>query len=216
VIGETSTGWRDERRQAAIARILETAWQLSREHGLAGLSLREVARRLGMASPSLYGYFASKDALYDAMFAQGYREYLALPRPETSELRDRLKQGARRFVGFCVADPVRYQLLFQRTIPGFTPSPRSYALAVEAYDRDLSQLAGSAALDQADLDLLTAVMGGIVAQQVANEPGGSRWTDLVERAADMLADEFERAARPARRRTAATRRRTPAAPRRTT
>ena len=33
----------------------------------------------------------------------------------------------RLFVEFCTSDPVRYQLLFQRTIPDFEPSPESYA-----------------------------------------------------------------------------------------
>ena len=36
----------------------------------------------------------------------------------------------RMFVEFCTEDPVRYQLLFQRTIPGFEPSPESFAIAV--------------------------------------------------------------------------------------
>jgi AcrR family transcriptional regulator len=31
-----------------------------------------------MAAPSLYSYFGSKEAIYDAMFAQGYREFLEL------------------------------------------------------------------------------------------------------------------------------------------
>ena len=38
-------------------------------------------------------------------------------------------------MGFAIEDPVRYQLLYQRTIPGFEPSPESYQLAAEAIER---------------------------------------------------------------------------------
>jgi AcrR family transcriptional regulator len=175
---------------------METARELARDSGLAGLSLRDLARHLGMAAPSLYSYFASKDALYDAMFAQGYREMLALPVAEVGDLRAAMRAGMHRFVQFCVEDPVRYQLLFQRPIPGFTPSPESYALATQAYERDLQPLAAFGITDQGDLDLVTAVFSGIVSQQLANEPGGNRWVSLADRSVDMLADHFEaRAAR---------------------
>ncbi|MDQ3659652.1 MAG: hypothetical protein M3454_01050, partial [Actinomycetota bacterium] len=40
-----------------------------------------------------------------------------------------LKATGHFFVEFCTEDPVRYQLLFQRTIPGFEPSAESFALS---------------------------------------------------------------------------------------
>jgi len=46
--------------------------------------------------------------------------------------RDLLSASVRRFFEFCTADQARYQLLFQRTLPGFEPSPESYAPAVRA------------------------------------------------------------------------------------
>ena len=67
---------RAERHEATKAEILEAAWELARTEGLAGLSLRDVARRVGMQAPSLYSYFDSKHAIYDAMFAQGAQEFL--------------------------------------------------------------------------------------------------------------------------------------------
>ena len=45
-----------------------------RAEGLAGLSLRELAKRVGMQAPSLYAYFGSKAAIYDAMFVEGCEE----------------------------------------------------------------------------------------------------------------------------------------------
>ncbi len=81
VLGESTDDWVAKRRAEALDRIVESAWDLARQHGLAGLSLRDLARRLGMAPASLYSYLDSKHGLYDAMFAQGYRALLALGPP---------------------------------------------------------------------------------------------------------------------------------------
>src|ERR1035441_9375306 len=67
---------RAERREATRAEILDAAWELVREHGLGGLSLRDVAAKVGMRPPSLYWYFESKEAIYDAMFAAANHELL--------------------------------------------------------------------------------------------------------------------------------------------
>src|SRR5689334_4429456 len=113
---------RDRRREATKAEILDAAWDLVREHGLAALALRDLAARVGMRAPSLYQYFDSKHAIYDAMFAQGWRaavEEITAPEIDTSNPREALQIAARRMFAFATSDPARYQLLFQRTIPGF-------------------------------------------------------------------------------------------------
>ncbi|MDQ3709223.1 MAG: TetR/AcrR family transcriptional regulator [Actinomycetota bacterium] len=161
-----------------------------REHGVAGLSLSEVARAVGMKPPSLYSYFDSKHALYDALFAQGYQQFIesgaGVP-PADLPLPDALCIGYRNFVEFARADPARHQLLFQRTIPGFEPSAPSMALAVEAYDLMRAALAAYDVTDQADLDLVTAVGTGLANQQLSNDPSGDRWLRLVDAASDMVA-----------------------------
>ena len=106
---------------------------------------------VGMQAPSLYSYFDSKHAIYDAMFAQGAQEFLERERAvETTDdaLRD-LQAGARMFVGFCTEDPVRYQLMFQRYIPGFEPSAESYAIAVEGLQVVRDRLARAGLTDPA-------------------------------------------------------------------
>ncbi len=169
---------------------------LARENGLSGLSLRDVARQLGMAAPSLYSYFASKDALYDAMFAQGYSEFLDLDPVQATDLPGVLREDARRFAGFCLADPTRYQLLFQRTIPGFEPSPASYELAKQAYAMMAEPLQRLGIHDQDDHDLISGVFVGLVAQQLANEPTTTRWVDLIDRAVDMLVAHLQQTPSP--------------------
>src|SRR5690348_12389066 len=117
--------------------IVAAAWALCREHGLGGWALRDVATAVGMRTPSLYVYFESKHALYDAMFADGYRALLARidAAPAGAEPNTVVRTAARVFFDFCVEDPARHQLLFLRTIPGFEPSPDSYGLAKVALDR---------------------------------------------------------------------------------
>src|ERR1700680_5187915 len=77
MVVEVTRDRRAERREATRSEIRAAAWDLARTEGLAGLSLRDVARKIGMRPPSLYWYFDSKHAIYDAMFAQGYRQLLA-------------------------------------------------------------------------------------------------------------------------------------------
>src|SRR6266700_8073420 len=124
---------RAERYAATRREILDAAWDLVRSQGLASLSMRDLGARVGMRAQSLYAYFPSKYAIYDAMFAESNREFVRRLNelPTTGDPVERLRRTARAFLDFCVEDPNRYQLLFERTIPGFEPSPESYAPAVE-------------------------------------------------------------------------------------
>ena len=179
---------RAERREATRAEILEAAWELMREHGVAGLSLRDLGQNVGMRAQSLYSYFDSKEAIYDALFAEGHRECLdRLQRFErTGDARADFRAGARVWVDFCLEDHARYQLLFQRTIPGFEPSPESYAPAIEELELTRRALADAGGTEPSDLDLYTAVLTGIVDQQVSNDPGGDRWSRLLDEVLDMF------------------------------
>src|SRR5918999_5092305 len=68
---------RERNREQVVAAILDAARAVMRERGVAGLSLREVARRVSMQAPSLYEYFPGKAALYDALFLAGFRRFRA-------------------------------------------------------------------------------------------------------------------------------------------
>jgi AcrR family transcriptional regulator len=189
VLGEATPTWREARREAAVATILDAAWELARRDGVASLSLSEVARAVGMKPPSLYSYFDSKSALYDAMFAQGYREFIdsAAQVDEAKDLRALLAARLAWFVQFARDDPSRHQLLFQRTIPGFVPSDASMAIANEAYEMMRAAYAAHGITAQEDLDVITAVSTGFADQQISNDPGGDRWLRLADAAADMVA-----------------------------
>jgi AcrR family transcriptional regulator len=185
---------RAERREAVTAEILTAAWEVARSEGLAGLSLRDVARRIGMRPPSLYWYFDSKRAIYDAMFMQGNQELLEriLRQRWPQEPREILRLCARAFVEFSVEDVERYQLLFQRTIPNFEPSAESYAVAMQVFEVMRDRLAVAGLKGAAAFDIWTALVSGLSAQQIANDPGGSRWLRLVDDVVDMYLDHIMR------------------------
>jgi AcrR family transcriptional regulator len=178
---------RTERREATKAEILHAAWEIVRTEGLAGLSLRDLAKRVGMQAPSLYQYFDSKHAIYDAMFAEANRELLGryTRLQPTDDPASDLRESVRMFVEFCAEDLARYQLLFHRTIPGFEPSPEAYAVAVEVLELGRTRLARAGFTDQRALDLWTALVSGLASQQIANDPGGDRWIRLIDDAVEM-------------------------------
>ena len=185
---------RAARREATKAEILDAAWAMVREDGLAALSLRDLAERVGMRAPSLYQYFASKHAIYDAMFAQGMQDAVAEVRGDVAGLvglgtRDALREAAHRFFVFATSDPARNQLLFQRTIPGFEPSPESYAPSLELSARTQALFAELGIDDPDAMDLWTALVSGLTNQQISNDPGGTRWARLIDRTVDMFLTE---------------------------
>jgi AcrR family transcriptional regulator len=178
---------RAERNAATRREILDAAWEQVRAEGLGALAMRDLGARVGMRAQSLYGYFPSKYAIYDAMFGESNRELLRrlTEIPATADPIDWVRLSARVFLDFCVEEPVRYQLLFQRTIPGFEPSPDAYAPALEVLDEVRRALHACGITSDGAFDAWTAVTAGVAAQQNANEPGGDRWVRLADDIAAM-------------------------------
>jgi AcrR family transcriptional regulator len=141
-----------------------------------------------MRAPSLYTYFPSKNALYDAMYAQAATELATAlaQRPQGHSAEQTLRNRVHRFIEFCTDDPVRYQLIFERTIPGFEPSSGSFAITVEALSGTRTDLEAVGIQGERALDLLRGVITGLVSLQVANDPGGDRWTRLTDDAVSMF------------------------------
>lgn len=181
-----------ERREATRAEILESAWELAQQQGLAEFTLRDLAEKVGMRAPSLYTHFESKHAIYDAMFGQAWSDFEQVALAELARLppgpRAALRRVARVFFDFAVANPARHQLMNQRTIPGFEPSPESYAPSVRVWELGEQLLHGVGLTDPGDNDIWDALIVGLINQQLANDPGGVRWSALLDRAVDIWAD----------------------------
>lgn len=178
-----------ERREATRREIIDAAWQVAREQGLSQLTLRDVAARVGMKAPSLYSHVASKNAIYDAMFAQAWDEVWDRMREvdaqSPADAREWVRRYARAYFDYCLADPARFQLLNQRTIPGFEPSPEAYAPSVRVLEGLRERFARLGITADEDIDLYVAVVLGLADAQLANDPGGDRWARLFDRAIDM-------------------------------
>lgn len=191
-------GVREQQRGRTRDAILTAAWELARDEGIAQLSLRDLAARVGMRAPSLYTHFDSKAAIYDAMFAQANRELQRetqgwdLAEDDAAEA---LTTVLERWLAFCMADLARYQLLYTRVVPGWEPSAEAYATAVETYEGFRDAMARAGVTEQRDLDLWTAIASGLASQQLANEPLTERWAGLARDTAEMfLAHVARRAA----------------------
>jgi hypothetical protein len=87
---------------------------------------------------------------------------------------------------------IRHQLLFQRTIPGFEPSPASFEVALEFYAVGRARAQSAGIRSQAELDIFTALVNGLAHQQVANDPGGRRWVRLAGQVVEMLLVDIDR------------------------
>lgn len=173
--------------------------------GVGGLSLSEVARRMGIQPPSLYKYFPSKLAVYDALFERASREMVATFRSATRDTRDGLAAlvaGLEAVTRQALQNQVMAQLINWRPVPGFEPSERAFAPNVEFVEAVREQVA--AAVRRAELDpdaqsesgmaLLSVLISGVISQQLANEPAASfeegRFTSLFPTVLSLFVEAY--------------------------
>ena len=173
---------RTRRRLETIEEILDLAEDVMAEEGVNGLSLSEVARRLGVKPPSIYKYFDSLMAIYDAVFERGQRAHLesmraAMERAEPGL--DALAAGLEAGGRWALLHSATAQLLFWRPVPSFEPTPEAMAPSVEMVRIQRQALADAAARGQlgpgADSDeavfVVSVFISGVLGQSMANEPG---------------------------------------------
>jgi AcrR family transcriptional regulator len=193
---------RARRHQQTIAEILDIAEDIMAEQGANALSLAEVARRLGVQPPSLYKYFPSLMAIYDAIFLRGQVEHLEVMRSAMAQAEPGLPaliSGLEASGRWCLAHRPTAQLLFWRPVPSFEPSPQAFAPSVEMVALQRAALAEAVAADQlgpeADSDeavyVISALITGVLSQALANEPdlewGQGRFTPTFPKLMKLLA-----------------------------
>src|SRR3954470_18328202 len=179
---------RQRRRLETIEEIIDVAVEVMTEHGVGGLSLGEVARRMGMRTPSLYVYFDSKNAVYDAVFARGWRSVFEATGPQhvdvesagrtPEQVEPYLLSVSRTFVRWTIEHPAYAQLMMWRPVPGWEPSPDAYAAAVETLEaarsmfvrlREIGLLRSDVPLEEM-LQTWTVMTTGVTTRQLANAP----------------------------------------------
>ncbi|MEZ0580032.1 TetR/AcrR family transcriptional regulator [Nocardioides sp. MH1] len=172
--------------------ILDAAWAIARESGLTQVTLRDVATRVGMQAPSLYTHFDSKMAIYDAMFEEAWAHYEStlhdLEASVDTHPRTAIHEISAHFYDYAIADQPRYQLMNERVVPGFEPSVGAYAPSQRVLARGQRNVKALGAVSDDDFLIWIALLGGLISQHFANDPGGTRVTAVLGRAIDMWAD----------------------------
>jgi AcrR family transcriptional regulator len=182
----TAAAVRAERRRDVVrAELVGVAWGLANEMGVAGVSLKNVAERMEIRPPSLYQYVPNLHGLFDLMFRAGWTELGAVigridPKVVSAH------ETYQALIDFCLASPARFQLMFQRPVPGFEPSAAAFGTSEQVYDAMKRLTIEYGITRQADVDLVDSMLLGLVGNQIANDPGGSRYVSLAADALDRL------------------------------
>jgi AcrR family transcriptional regulator len=126
-------------RRARLREALKTdikgcaARQLA-EGGPAAVSLRGIAREVGVSPAALYGYFDSLDDLFTALITDGYDALAdavaeAVDGQPDAAPGERMLAGIRAFRTWALSDPATFRLLYFNPVPGFEPQPEGPTMA---------------------------------------------------------------------------------------
>jgi AcrR family transcriptional regulator len=181
---------RPRSRPSAARAILEAADAVLLEEGVDGVSIRRVSRRCGFTAPTIYHHFGDKTGLIDGVLEERFRAVLermsAIPRG--GDPAQTLREMARVFVRFALANPDHYRLLSVPRSPGAAPIPSAEA-ARELVKGALEDLARAGALGTSDTEaafqVLWAVLHGLISLHLTR-PDYAFAEDLMETAFEMV------------------------------
>jgi AcrR family transcriptional regulator len=129
-------------RARVRAEMIDEIKEVARRHLAAegaNLSLRAVARDMGMVSSALYRYFASRDDLLTALILDAYNALGAAVEAadaaieDRSGLRSRWLAAARAVRGWALANPAEYALLYGSPVPGYAAPQDTIPAAARSY-----------------------------------------------------------------------------------
>ena len=145
--GRVPSTIRERVRAELTAEITAAARRQLAEVGAAGLSLRAVARELGMASSALYRYFRSRDDLLTRLITDGYHALGAAAEDADDPAappRERWLAVCRAVRSWAQAHPHEYALLYGTPVPGYA-APRETVPAAARVGVVLGRVLGDAA-----------------------------------------------------------------------
>lgn len=139
-------------RERARAQTMDDILRIGREHlathGAAAMSLRAVARDLGVVSSAVYRYVKSRDDLLTLLVIDGYDELgdsvdTALRAVPTDDHAEQFRTIGRAVRAWALREPARYALLFGSPVPGYDapaeqttgPGTRVIVALIELYQR---------------------------------------------------------------------------------
>jgi AcrR family transcriptional regulator len=116
-IREVSRRRREQEREDLRRRILDATGSLFLEHGYEGLSMRQIAERIGYSATTIYRYYEDKDDLLFAIVYEGFirfHEQLTKAARISEDPRERLPALGHAYIEFGLKNPVYYQLMFMQ------------------------------------------------------------------------------------------------------
>ncbi|WP_439569342.1 TetR/AcrR family transcriptional regulator [Sphingopyxis sp.] len=102
-------------REDMRERIIDVARTLFEDKGVAGISMRAIASRVGIPTMTLYGYFPSKTAIIRGLWSFAFAPMFAAMRQAEDEIADpvaRLNRVAHIYVDYWIRHPDRYRMVF--------------------------------------------------------------------------------------------------------
>ncbi len=127
---------REQLREETEADIKNVARRQMAAEGAASLSLRAIAREMGLSAPALYRYFDSRDALVTTLIVEAYTDLaLAVETAVSSHLptahAERFSAAANAYRQWAITHPQDYSLIYGTPIPGYE-APRESTVAPAA------------------------------------------------------------------------------------
>lgn len=117
---------REELNEATRTEIKDTARALMAEKGTAGLSLRAIARNMGMTAPALYHYFGSLDDLITALILDAFNNHANYVRAvrdaaatEGQSHWEQILSAAMAYRQWALENTSDFQLIYGNPIPGY-------------------------------------------------------------------------------------------------
>ncbi len=155
---------RERQHDATAAEIKQVARRQMAEQGTAAISLRAIAREMGMTAPAIYRYFAGRDELITALILDAYNAQAdaiegAVANHQGGDARGRLRAAIYRYREWALEHPIEYQLILGNPIPGYTAPAEVTMPAARRTMRVFVELTAQAAGDHAPVE--TPAMGEV-------------------------------------------------------
>lgn len=172
------------------AALLSVARDVLDTSGPHALSTRRIAARAQTSTTAIYALFGGKHGLTDALYAAGFGELTQVLGhvPTSADARERILALNRAYHAFAVARPALYVLMFERVVPGFSPSAASLGAArasLQPLERALEAAVSSGQLmvsspEDAALRLWAATHG-LVSVELSGHVGAADAPGMLDR-----------------------------------
>ena len=187
-----------EERDRMKRRIAETAQHMFQEEGYASVSMRRLAAAVGCSPMTLYKYYDGKIAVLQTLWEIVFRDLFTVIRDELTKLsdpRERLRVFCQQYVGYWIAHPEHYRMVFmaegvtQPEVSMFIDNAEvadGFQLMAQIYEAAVDRDKRGSSL-KLDVDLLIGALHGIAHNQITIS--GVPWSEP-EQMVDLLIEKL--------------------------